>query len=193
MGLDMYLRARKYVSGYKFQRNENDPEVNEYDRLVELFGMKDFTIEDSPSAYVEFTIGYWRKANHIHEWFVQNVQDGVDECQPANVSRDQLRELREICLRVLASTSLVPGEVRVGMVYSKEHPKGIVRREEGKIVADPSVAEELLPTSAGFFFGSTDFDEWYWKDIERTVEVLDKALALLDNEGYWNIIYQSSW
>lgn len=26
-------------------------------------------------------IGYWRKANHIHKWFVDCVQDGEDDCE----------------------------------------------------------------------------------------------------------------
>ena len=25
-------------------------------------------------------VGYWRKQNAIHNWFVENVQDGIDDC-----------------------------------------------------------------------------------------------------------------
>lgn len=171
MGLDMYLRAQKYVSGFRFQRKEGDPEINEFDRLVELFGMGEHIAADSPAAYVEFTIGYWRKANHIHEWFVQNVQGGVDECQEAHVSKDQLLALRSACEMVLG-----------------------VREKVGvNVKAANRTAKETLPTQEGFFFGSTEYDEWYWQDTERTVEIIDKALALLEGEGYWSIIYQSSW
>ena len=166
MGLDMYLRAQKYVSGYRYQREEKDPEVNEFDRLVDLFGMKEFVSDDSPHAYVEFTIGYWRKANHIHQWFVENVQGGVDECQEAHVSKDQLLALRSACEMVLGAREKV-GAARV--------------------------AEEELPTQEGFFFGTTEYDEWYWQDTEHTIEVINKALALLESGGYWSIIYQSSW
>lgn len=193
MGLDMYLRAQKYVSGYRFQREQGDPEVNEFDRLVDLFGMGEFVTDDSPAAYVEFTIGYWRKANQIHSWFVEHVQGGVDECQEAHVSREQLSALREACLRVLASSELVPGSVHAGTVYDAEHPKGAVIMEDGQIVADPRVAHEVLPTAEGFFFGGTDYDEWYVDDLKRTVAIIDKAFTLLDGEGYWSIIYQSSW
>ena len=36
-------------------------------------------------------VAYWLKANHIHNWFVQNLQDGVDECQYVFVEEDDLR------------------------------------------------------------------------------------------------------
>jgi hypothetical protein len=53
---------------------------------------------------------------------------------------------------------------------------------------DPS----LLPPQSGFFFGSTDVDEWYWEDVERTRDLLDRILAdeRLKN---WEFYYQSSW
>ena len=56
-----------------------------------------------------------------------------------------------------------------------------------QILADHSKASELLPTQSGFFFGSTDYDEWYYEDLEKTV----KMLADVDeNDEY---IYQASW
>lgn len=45
-------------------------------------------------------VGYWRKANAIHRWFVENVQDGVDDCRSYNVSREQLEELLWLCKNV---------------------------------------------------------------------------------------------
>jgi hypothetical protein len=96
----MYLRARRYVSGY--QRINTDAEMNEWERQIDLFQMQDFVTDASPHGYVEFCIGYWRKAHDVHSWFVRNVQGGVDECQPTRVSREQLEQLRTESLRVLA-------------------------------------------------------------------------------------------
>lgn len=59
-----------------------------------------------------------------------------------------------------------------------------------RVLADNSLARELLPTQAGFFFGSTEYDEWYFNDIRGTVEIIDKALTLPDA---WDFQYQSSW
>ena len=64
--------------------------------------------------------------------------------------------------------------------------------EEGKCIEDPSLAKELLPTTAGFFFGGTAYDEWYYKDLENTVEILMKVLNETDFENEM-IVYQSSW
>lgn len=49
---------------------------------------------------------------------------------------------------------------------------------------------ELLPPQSGFFFGSTDVDEYYWADLTETIEIIDKALALPE---CWSFSYRSSW
>ena len=46
---------------------------------------------------------YWRKANAIHKWFVDNVQNGEDECRPHYVEREQLEELIDDCMLVIAA------------------------------------------------------------------------------------------
>ena len=49
---------------------------------------------------------YWRKSNHIHKWFVDNVQEGKDDCGNYYVSRDDLTNLKETCLKILEDHSL---------------------------------------------------------------------------------------
>lgn len=145
MGLDMYLRAERYM-----WYNEDDLKAEVGQAFPEL-------PEGAAIKSVEAEIGYWRKANAVHDWFVKNVQEGVDECQRSPVGRDDIQRLREVCQ---------------------------------KVVDDPSLAASLLPTASGFFFGSTDYDDWYLKDIETTIEICDRALSLPDN---WDLYYQSSW
>lgn len=102
MGLDMYLRSRRYFSGW--ERVNNPEEMNQWEAMLKLYDMREFATDDSPHGYVEFCVAYWRKAHDIHSWFVQHVQGGVDECQAAPVTREQLEELRLECLRQLADT-----------------------------------------------------------------------------------------
>jgi hypothetical protein len=104
---------------------------------------------------IEEFVGYWRKANQIHKWFVDNVQEGVDNCSEYYVSKEQLKQLLNVCKKV------------------KE---------------DNTLAEELLPTSSGFFFGNTEYNEWYFKDIEYTIQLLE---PLLKEDG--DYYYTSSW
>jgi len=134
-------------------------EMNErFHTVANAIGATDFMEKDTPSIQCQVKIGYWRKANAVHDWFVQNCQDGNDDCREAYVPIEKLEELRNICKMVLGNHAL---------------------------------ASEYLPTSSGFFFGSTDYDEWYYKDLESTVEIIDKALSKISNE--WTFAYQSSW
>ena len=57
------------------------------------------------------------------------------------------------------------------------------------VIIDKSKAEQLLPSTSGFFFGNTEYDEWYYNDIQNTIEILEKAVEDKDGEYY----YSSSW
>lgn len=46
-------------------------------------------------------VGYWRKANAIHNFFVKSVQKGVDDCGTYEVSEVHLNDLKERALSVL--------------------------------------------------------------------------------------------
>lgn len=141
MGLDMYLEARKYVDG------EEDSE------RLEVHGMRVRTLV--------YEAMYWRKANAIHRWFVENVQDNKDDCGYYYVSREQLKELLTACQKVLTY---------------------------------PTMAQELLPTRDGFFFGSTDYDVDYLDDLKQTAEGLTKILDwYTDDDWSWVFYYHSSW
>ena len=61
----------------------------------------------------------------------------------------------------------------------------------GKVLANNDDAHCLLPSQGGFFFGSTDYDEWYFNDIKETVEQLSSVLK--NTPDGWDFIYQSSW
>jgi hypothetical protein len=157
MGLDMYLSARKYVSGYDFMP---EAQQSEFSKILKAGGFSSSDLKyGNPSAYVMVSVGYWRKANAIHQWFVEKVQGGVDECQVARVQREQLQELKETCDGVLANATK---------------------------------ASELLPTTSGFFFGGTDYDEWYHESVKHTSEMLE---MILSNPKFadCDFEYQSSW
>lgn len=148
MGLDMYLRAEAYVSGSGVAEHTKE----DYALLLETFAdgtdREAFRSVQYPHAEVSFLVCYWRKANQIHSWFVRECQGGVDECQVTHVSRNKLKELREVCLRVLAAK---PSTVK---------------------------AEELLAPRGGFFFGNVEYNDWYWEHLQDTVKQLDRAIAL---------------
>jgi hypothetical protein len=137
-------------------------------------------------------IAYWRKANHIHQWFVENIQGGEDDCREYRVSRGQLQTLLETVNTVLQASVLIPGKVTNGYSISMAGSSYVETPilEDGKRIADPSVAQALLPTQEGFFFGGTDYDEYYYADLEHTRDALTAALAQQDDSDF---CYQSSW
>lgn len=147
MGLDMYLEARNYLSSY----DEDDMRVS--DAVGQAASTGDFRVKS-----VVLEVGYWRKSNQIHKWFVDNVQDGEDDCKDYYVTADKIKELLSVTKQVLA---------------------------------DHSKAPELLPTGEGFFFGSTEYEDYYFEDLAETVEILEKALTLSPQE--WSFYYSSSW
>jgi hypothetical protein len=132
-------------------------------------------------------VGYWRKANQVHAWFVKNVQNGIDECQESKVTREQLQELLAICKKIKAESIMVSGILVNG--YSYENGKKIENNQVGNIIFNPAIADELLPTQSGFFFGGADYDEYYMQDIDSTIEILTKTLEYEDDE----FIYRASW
>lgn len=190
MGLDMYLRAEKYVSGYDFRGAE---EVALYSRIVGAAGLSAVADPNTPGVTVQVTVAYWRKANQIHNWFVQNVQDGKDECQEAYVNYDQLRELYDACIKVL-STLALPAVERGTDVVVRSQSTPTLTPEKVQAVAQ----EAGLETAAGFFFGSTDYDEWFIRDIRDTADQLERIFAIYPPlpEGEYRDVsfsYQSSW
>lgn len=163
MGLDMYLCKHIFVGANYEHRNVTGViDISADGRRIPI----DFK---RVSCIVE-QVGYWRKANQIHRWFVENVQDGEDDGREYYVSREKLLELKRICQKILAE------------------------QNEGKRIA---LAKSLLPTQEGFFFGSQKYDEDYFCDLEDTVKIID--FLNLDSEqneveeSCMDYRYRASW
>lgn len=186
MGLDMYLYGKRYIQHWDWKDPKDQFEVE-----LRLGGKP---VELTNPTYIVEQVGYWRKANQIHNWFVKNVQNGVDDCGIYYVDEAHLKALLAIVREVLAESKLESALITNGYSIEKDEtqPYGIYKKpiiEEGEWIADPTKARELLPAAEGFFFGSTAYDQYYYRDLEDTVSILEKALAMsgVDFE------YHSSW
>jgi hypothetical protein len=191
MGLDMYLdKCDRKAWGYKDydaeEAKEDNPKLYEEMRpFLKLRGSQYYQWE---SIFEE--AGYWRKANAIHKWFVDNVQGGEDDCEYYEVTKEQLEELLEICEKVKNDSIIEDGWIKNGERFANGMWCPIY--EEGKTIANPEVAQELLPTQGGFFFGSTEYDEFYMDDIISTIDILTKVLKETDFDKEM-IVYRASW
>lgn len=105
MGLDQYLYARKYISGNDYIKTGDtltQVQNAEFSNIISQVGLtSDDVDEDYPSAELNVKVGYWRKENQIHKWFVDTVQEGEDDCGEYYVSADQLTDLHNLCKEVL--------------------------------------------------------------------------------------------
>lgn len=165
MGLDMYLNRMPRIKGYT---------VNEIER-----------------EGIEEQVGYWRKANQIHHWFVEHVQDGEDDCDYHHeCTKEVLEELLATCEKVLAGTVMTYGKVVNG--YTFKDGKRVPFYEDGKVIMNPEFCHDLLPLTDGFFFGNQQYNEWYLEDIADTVKILHEVLATTDFETQM-VFYRSSW
>ena len=154
MGLDQFMTKETYVGAYY--------DFNKVEAKVEItVDGKPLNIDVSQLESVVERVGYWRKNNAVHKFFVEKVQDGIDECQKSLVAISQLKELRDKCKKALEFKDK---------------------------------ASEILPTTEGFFFGGTDYDEWYFQGLEETVEIIDNALEGVDEDDFnTSFYYQASW
>ena len=177
MGRDMYLSDRRNLDGIPetIQRAmRKQAYTDRYPHLAEHFnktGELDTIIDHhvERSEPYEEELMYWRKANAIHKFFVDNAAHGVDDCEPVQVTIDVLKDLVDRCETILQ------GEV-----------------DDNGALVDPKTAMELLPSQSGFFFGSTEYDDWYIEDLKETVKALKPIVE--HAELYTDpIIYEASW
>jgi hypothetical protein len=183
MGLDMYLYKKTYVKNW----DHNGPE-GQHQITVKKGNKKLKHVQPKRISEITEEVGYWRKANHIHQWFVREVQNGVDECQLAYVEKDKLKELRSICQTIVDYfDKSITGKKDIKASFGDDWTENIYDIDE-------SVLSDLLPTASGFFFGGTDYDHWYYQDCKGTVEIIDDAFKGFDEKDYGiSFAYESSW
>lgn len=184
MGLDMYLTKKTYVKQWEHQKPE------EKHNVAVTKGGKPTGIKSERVSEVIEEIGYWRKANQIHKWFVDNVVENEDwSGEDAYASREQLQILLDTCIKVRDGSTLIAGKIQNG---SRGTPKGWEPiMEDGKLIENSTLAQELLPTEDGFFFGSTEYNQFYMDDVNKTIEILTAVLAEPVDSG--SFYYSASW
>ena len=181
----MYLTKRIYL-GANYKHNN----VKGVITITKGEDNKPVKVDLSKVSYIEEEVAYWRKANHIHKWFVDNIQEGIDDCRDHYVSREDIQKLVDLCKQVKETARSIDGQVWNGTTWTKAEGE-VHNYEPGKVIVNQDEVEQLLPTVSGFFFGNTDYDEYYMKDIEDTIAQLEPLLAEEDEHAEYQ--YQSSW
>ena len=122
MGLDMCLKAKTelpYAAAVLMQKSNADRVPGYSQKWMEHDWNRDEENAESrkyiaglkADSLVELTaeVAYWRKANAIHDWFVDNVQGGEDEGQPSRVEVEHLDDLRAKCEEAIQAGGFIEG------------------------------------------------------------------------------------
>ena len=164
MGLDMYFFAKKttYKSFSKWDEPDRTNEVN-YPEDLKIFS--DYIYDRNfKSELIETTyqIGYFRKFNALHSYIVKTFANGVDDCQDIILYKEDVEQIKKVLDDVLNAHQQV------------------------------EKAKELLPTQSGFFFGGTDYDEYYFEEAKVAADLMQSFLDNFDFDKY-QLIYEASW
>ena len=173
MGLDMFLYRRTYVKNWDFKTPEKQIHIK-----IESQNKAYSHIKTKNISYIEEEIMYWRKANHIHAWFV-DLAGGEDDCQKIHLGVEDLAILQD------------------KLIQTNEYLDTLERTEENQhgyyefINVDQS---KVLKTASGFFFGSTSYDKWYYDINQHTIKVLEELINDYPDDGWgFDTYYQASW
>lgn len=164
MGLDMYFYARKTT--YKsFSKWDKSSKVDETNYPEDLKTFSDYIYDRNfKSVQIEtrYQIGYFRKFNALHSYIVKTFANGVDNCQDIILYKEDVEQIKKVLDDVLN-----------------------VHQQAEK-------AKEILPTQSGYFFGGTDYDEFYFNEVKVAVDLMQNLLDNFDFESY-QLVYRASW
>lgn len=70
-----------------------------------------------------------------------------------------------------------------------------------EVDTNQQVADQLLPTASGFFFGGTQYDDWYFEEVKNAIIMFKDLLLFLNTKprnrkgvyAYHSVVYQASW
>ena len=165
MGLDMYLSARKHIEKIQWDKLDRDNGI----------------------SYAEATFSQWTDV--VNAAGVATLVD-EDSIYGVDVSVNVAYWRKSNQIHNWFVINVQRGEDDCGEYYvSNNKIKELLDTcRQALFNKDPN----LLPPREGFFFGSTDVDEWYWQDIKDTIKQLDRLVNLPDFDRL-SFYYQSSW
>lgn len=121
-------------------------------------------IKDTQEEFYEV---YWRKANQVFRYLEKNIGT-IENCKEHVVPVDVVKNLLNTCIDVFDKAT------------------------DGTYVTNSEYASQKLPTRSGYFFGSTEYNEYYVMEIKWTIEELTNALEVFDPERH-EFVFWAWW
>ena len=169
MGLDIFFHKTS-----RSRWNEYQDECDKLANLSDEEKEQGFHGTEAPDdKFAPEEVGYFRKVNFLMEFF---AYDG--NCEYKEITREQLEELQDKCLVI---SSMKPSRVEL-YKPDKETPWDKARVVNVYSDKDKQRCAEILPTCPGFFFGSTDYGEWYFADVKEVLTWVTGVLKDLEDD-----------
>lgn len=180
MGLDIYFHAKSKNEKLREEYNElNAKRRDVHDRYDEAAKKEIEKISgtDTPMRYNDLPAEIIKKLQVEFEGELNEIKGKMDDCYNALYS--EVAYFRKV-------NFLLPyfgyeencSEIVIDKCEVEELINDCKRVLAAKDTDEAeSVADELLPTEEGFFFGNTDYDERYFNDVQG---VMDKFTEILD-------------
>lgn len=189
----MYLHKKNYVGNKYRGKDQIVRVVVPKNQKGVTFPIKKGGIISKRISEIVEEVAYWRKANAIHKWFIDNCGEGEDRNDGAGmyVSKEQLEQLRDVCAEVLKVAIVKKGKITDGYSFKDGVKTPIL--VDGKFIENAEEVAELLPTESGFFFGNTEYNEYYLEDVKYTLKVMEQCLKEIAGGDIASYEYEASW
>ena len=168
MGLDQYLYLEKYESECEWKQTKCEY-PNELKELGEKIYKRDFKIK-----LTKYLVGYWRKFYALQDY----IEKKSSEEATARGCYLELEDIEEL----LENLKIITKEMNENKI-------------DDELYYSPK-AYELFPPSNWYTAWKVDkekcVDEWYKRDVEYTIELLEDVLQTAKTYDY-DILYRASW
>jgi hypothetical protein len=138
--------------------------------VVKQGGLK-CNIKPERISYIIEQVGYWRKFNALHGYIVDTFASGEDNCQQIYLDNYSLIQILDTLKRA----------------------KDILDSDASDEEKSDKLSD-VFPTAEGFFFGSTDYEDYYAENVAYTISLLTDLLdECEESEDDCSFYYQASW
>ena len=211
MGLDMYLRSTEQFKSVKWTYTNEEIEANEDLKRMESGFLRTITLTTSDRT-IELRNYYIQSIKLTNNLFseVSEIKDITEDTITICYWNETHKKYEECTINksniaeVTFNLAYWRKANQIHAWFIKEVQKGVDDCGEYKVTSKQLEAlKELcrevlkknsnnfssanLPTQAGFFFGSTEYDEYYYSDVKDTLE----QLSNIKEDGIYS--YHSSW
>ena len=178
MGLDMYfyLKEKNRVEGWT---QGSDNEYRAFGHWNEEAGVPDET-------------NYPEDIKNLAE-YIYNVNFKSSYISDDGMRQYQIGYFRKFnALHAYIVNNLAGGRDECQEIYITKDNLSALLGKLYTVSENNELAESELPTASGFFFGSTEYDEWYFSNIKDALEMCELFLANIDFDKY-ELVYHASW